>query len=164
MPFNTLLLTCLSPKRSFSEAGGRIRFNQGTNETILLFVIDQRSNPHSTVYQDLIINGLVCDLIIYYIKDDKKIICFIELKGSDIQRAVEQIGNTFNKFKKSLQISTTKKACCPHSTNIRYKSYILLHGSAPRMIKDYMYTLEQSFGRGNFLISRCEDISNFIRN
>lgn len=164
MPFNTLLLTCLSTKRSFSEAGGRIRFNQDTNETILLFVIDQESNRNSTVYQDFIKNGPVCDLIIYYIKDNEKIICFIELKGSDIQKAIEQIENTFNKFRKSLEQSTRDKDCCPHCTNIRYKSYILLHGSAPRLTKDHGQRLEHCFGRGNVSISRCEDISNFIRN
>lgn len=163
MPFNTLLLTCLSPKRSFSEAGGHIHFNQKADEIVLLFIIDQQSNPISTAYQDLIKNGPVCDLIVYYIKDHKKVICFIELKGSNIQRAVEQIENTFIKFKTLLEHSTTNKACCTHCRNISYKSYIHLHGSAPRFTREHERTLEQYFGRRNSRVSRNQDIDNFIR-
>lgn len=163
MPFNTLLLTCLSPKKSFFEAGGHIHFNQKADEIILLFVIDPESNSTSTAYQDLIIKGPICDLILYYIKDHNKVICFIELKGANIQKAVEQIENTFKNFKTLLEHSTGDKACCPHCRDISYKSYIQLHGSAPRPITEYERALAKQFGRRNFRVSQDQDVDSFIR-
>lgn len=163
MPFNPLFLTCLSPKTSFSEKGGNVGIKPQSGEQVLFFVIDQESNDSSTVHLDLEVKGPICDLLVYYGKGSKKVLCFVELKGSDVSHAVEQIVNTHGHFKKALISATKGKKCAPCCADIIYRARIHLHGSSPQETKKYGKKLEQHFGKHNFEIGRGLDIGTFLR-
>jgi len=89
MPFNTLLLTeCFLPGQThYKESGVKIGLQPESGETVLFFSIDNQSNPNCKFRQLLGINEenqRICDLIVFYAKDNQRVICFVELKGSDL--------------------------------------------------------------------------------
>jgi len=158
MPFNTLLLSsCLIPgKTSYTEDGVTITLQPQNGETILFFSIDDQSNPNCKLRPLL---GLaqagmkICDLIVFYANDTERIICFVELKGSNIQTAKDQVINTFITFNAKLNSSLTFTA----------KTYIVHKGSTPQEIEKYKQELENKFGKGNYDINRDPDLGKFIR-
>ncbi len=162
MPFNTLLLTgcLLTGKTSFKENGVEIKVIPQSGETILFFSIDEQSNPSCKLRQVLNIdqqNMKICDLIVFYGKGNDRVICFVELKGGDLQRAVEQIRNTYNSFRKILL------SRCSHCNGFIPKAYIKTNSSAPQEIKEYQKQLCTTFGKSNYDISKNSDLGNFIR-
>lgn len=148
---------CLISGTSFSDAGGRVSIKPASGETVLFFVIDDSINPGCIFRQEFGIVGVICDLLVAYAKENKKLICLVESKGKNIKRAVEQIINTFNhirKFLKQAQIDP-----------INWKAYIYQHGSSPnRTDRDWIKNqLEKVFGQGNWRVSRDSNLGNFLR-
>jgi len=98
MPFNSLIMTCLHSGTSYGESGCDVRIvpTRGAAETILLFVTDDQSNKRSTIRQALGMRtgDALCDCIYLYIQGNQQTLCFVELKGADVARAVEQVINT----------------------------------------------------------------------
>jgi hypothetical protein len=162
MSFNNLLLSgCLLPgQNSYQEKGVKIRVEAEIGETILLFCIDEKSNPSCKLRQQLGLNrdGMnICDLIVFYAKDNKRIVCFVELKGgSDLKKAKEQVINTCKYFKDSLQESNAP-------SQFTAKAYIKMDGAVPQESEQYKQELVKVFGSGNYDISQEEDISQFLR-
>ncbi|MDJ0735259.1 MAG: hypothetical protein QNJ47_14575 [Nostocaceae cyanobacterium] len=159
MPFNTLLLTgCFLPgKTSFKENGVEIKVQPESGETILFFSIDEQSNPSCKLRQVLKIdrqNMKICDLIVFYGKDNHRVICFVELKGSDLERAVEQVEN---KYKSLTNILSSR------CNSFISKAYIKTNSSAPQEIKQYQEQLSTTFGKNNYDISKNSDLGDFIR-
>lgn len=169
MPFNTLLLTeCLVVgETSFGDrdTGVSITLDRQKCETILLFNIDDESNPKCQFRKLVGIKkeegGKICDLMIFYAKDNKKILCFVELKGSGkLGDASEQVISTCQHFKKFLKQQFSQKI------SLEIKAFLLLKGSPPQEVdRDrYREKLEQTFGRKNYTISKDENgIGNFLR-
>ncbi len=79
--------------------------------------------------------------------------CLVELKGSDVQKAVQQVVNT----KKSIKLQRSLVG------QVEWKACIVLHGSAPKRFKQFKRELDQEFGRGNCQIVRNGDLGNFSR-
>ena len=157
MPFNTLLLTCLHPGTSFGEVHNRVSVQQKSDEPILFFVTDDQSNSVSTLRSDLKMGGAVCDLVIFYAQGNKKTLCLVELKGSDLEQAVEQIINTYQHLKRTLKQ--------PHRRLIGWKAYIQISGSIPKELKELQKSLHNIFGKHNYAIARDDrEFANFIRN
>ena len=149
--------SCLIPKTSFSEAGGRVSVQPKSEETIHFFVIDDDINPDCTLRQDLGIVGAICDLLVSYAKENKKLLCLVELKGKNLRRAVEQVANTYKYLRKSLSQ--------PQLQQIKWKAYIHQHGSSPsKTDRDWIKNrLERGFGKNNYCVSRASDLGNFLR-
>ena len=161
MPFNNLLLSsCLLPgQTSYTENGVEINIKPSSGETILFFLIDNQSNPNCKLRQLLGLEqeGMkICDLIVFYAKESKRIICFVELKGGDIKTATEQVITTYTYFKKFLKQSEP-------SLNFIAKAYIKSNSSVPQEIHKYKQELKRTFGEGNYDISRNSDLGNFLR-
>ncbi|AVH72808.1 hypothetical protein [Nostoc sp. 'Lobaria pulmonaria (5183) cyanobiont'] len=161
MLFNKLLLSsCLLPgKTSYTENGVEINIKPSSGETILFFLIDNQSNPNCKLRQILGLEqeGMkICDLIVFYAKESKRIICFVELKGGDVKTATEQVITTYTYFKKSLKQSEL-------SLNFIAKAYIKSNSSVPQEIDKYKQELKQTFGEGNYDISKNSDLGNFLR-
>jgi hypothetical protein len=164
MPFNTLVLTCLVPETSLSEAGSNVSLQRKAGETVLFFHIDEKSNPRSTFRQDLKIEGRLCDGLVLYRKADNLTLCLIELKGGDVEGACEQITNTHRCLRQAL--STTmrdKKDGNQAVASVIWKAYIHLHGAAPRDTKRCRGELERLLGRNRCEISHKSDLSPFLR-
>lgn len=161
MPFNTLLLSgCLLPgKTSYREDGVEIRVQPTTGETVLFFSIDPEKNPNCKLRQLLGLNkeGMKsCDLIVFYATDSKNIICFVELKGSKIDVAKEQVINTYKYFTKFLKKSEPLLTFIP-------KAYIKFDSSLPQETDKYKQQLKDTFGEGNYDINRDSDLGKFLR-
>jgi hypothetical protein len=162
MPFNTLLLSCclLPGKTSLKENGVEVSLQQTSGETVLFFHIDEKSNPNCQFRKLLGLDreGMkICDLIVFYAKDNEKIICFVELKGGDIKTAKEQVINTYTYFKKVI------KKVDP-SLNFTPKTYIKSNVSGPQEMGKYQEELKAEFGEGNCRISKNSDLGAFLRN
>lgn len=135
MPFNELMLNCIQEGSSYNENNIKVRMTtHQKEETVLFFVIDEQSNCCSK-FRDLMKLVHICDLLIYYSKKDKtstsrkgestkKTICLVELKGSDIKKAVEQITETQKGLSDSLRTKYT---------NILWKALIISHGASPKL-------------------------------
>ncbi len=165
MLFDTLVLTCLYHKTSYDESGTRIRVKREADERIAFFDIDENSNEYSTFRRDFGVEGPICDLIIFYSphdsKDCTKVLCFAELKGTDVRRALDQIRSTYQAVKDKVPPN--------YRDEIRWKGYILMRGSAPRDIKRYKAELNALFERRNSEdinsgdITTTEDVGRFLR-
>ncbi len=160
MPLNTLLLSdCLLPGKTSYEEGVKIKLKPESGETVLFFNIDNQSNPNCKLRQLLGLNSegqKICDLIVFYAKEDTKIICFVELKGSDIKTARDQVINTYTAFNKFLRKYNSGLYFTP-------KIYILFNGSVPKEIDKYQEELKNMFGEGNSDINRNPDLGAFLR-
>ncbi|MBE8990564.1 hypothetical protein [Nostoc sp. LEGE 12450] len=161
MPLNNLLLSsCFLPgKTSYTENGVEINIKPSSGETILFFLIDNQSNPNCKLRQLLGLEqeGMkICDLIVFYAKENKRIICFVELKGSDIKTATKQVIITHTYFKKLLKQSEPSLSFIP-------KAYIKSNSSVPQEIDKYKQELKREFGENNYDISRNSDLGNFLR-
>ena len=176
MPFSSLLLSALTPDSTLKENNIGVTFKRNqldtSKETLLLFQSDDekthfrniwlRNNDHGCV------NPQCCDGIIFYHSTDKEnsgTICFVELKGNDIQHAVEQILQTYKIIKTALsdvQISTDK---------ISWKAVIISSASKPKNIASVLKPLTDKFEKGkevNVLFQHISsgnnyELTNFIR-
>ena len=82
MPFETLLLSdCLLPgETEFNESNASVKVERLPGETILFFNIDDKSNPGCKLRQFLWgteKGQKMCDLMVFYAKDSKRVICFV---------------------------------------------------------------------------------------
>ena len=156
MPFNTLMLDCLIHGTSFGESGSRVRVEPKPGETVLFFHMD---DPR--IRKKLKIDGKICDLLVFYAKGDKKVLCLTELKkGSKSEDANEQAVSTYDSLKKVFKA---------YFSQIEWKGYIHLHGSAPGTKKSRKKgkqakqkdSLKQKF---KTKISQDPDMGKFLRN
>jgi hypothetical protein len=163
MPFNSLMISCLSPQTSLTECGKTISVDREPREVVLFFKTDDASNPNSTLREELGIEGAMCDCIIFYSKDTSKVICFAELKGSDVKHAIDQILNTHSYFSSALNKTLKSKGCKNQAKLLRYKACIRFHGSSPPNIKAFKTRLDSVFGNGNYCLTHKNDIGAFLR-
>ncbi len=108
-PLELLLFThcCLDAgKTSFTENGATVRVLPERSETILFFPIDKCNlGSHLWKGQE---GKSICDLIVYYAKEDRRVLCFVELKKSRQElddHAVMQVVSTYNEIKKYLKLT-----------------------------------------------------------
>ncbi|MFM2063157.1 MAG: hypothetical protein RLZZ507_2827 [Cyanobacteriota bacterium] len=161
MLFNHLLLSgCLLPgKTSHKEDGVEVTLQPASGETVLFFHIDEKSNPNCKFRKLLGLDqeGMkICDLIVFYAKENERIICFVELKGKDINTAKEQVINTYTYFDKFLKKTDLSLKFTP-------KTYIRSNVAAPQEIEEYKKELKAKFGEGNYDISKNSDLGAFLR-
>ena len=149
MPFENLLLSpCLLPGRTdFKESNASVEVTPLPGETILFFNIDDKSNPGCKLRQFLWgteKGQKMCDLIVFYAKDSKRVMCFVELKHNigHLGHATKQVINTYNTLKVHLQKSYT---------SYTPKAFIsACGGSSPREHEEYQRELLKEFGKNNF--------------
>ena len=158
LPFEILLLSpCLLPgKTDFKESKASVKVEPQADETILFFNIDDQSNPGCKLREFLWgteKGQKMCDLIVFYAQDSKRVICFVELKDnmSDLDHATDQVINTYKSLKLRLKLSYTPKAFIYGSA-----------GSAPHEHQEYQKKLSKVFDNfewGN----RNNDLGNILR-
>lgn len=90
-----------------------------------------------------------------------EIFCLVELKGRELERAIEQILNTHHHVWELL----ADGSCKPILGRIVKKAYIYQHGSAPKQTKQLAKLKDQLkdiFGN-NWKIARDSDLGSFLR-
>ncbi len=129
MPFNMLVTSCYIQETSFKDKGAdspniSIRLKSPNSERLIFFVIDENNNPKSQFRQFFNMNGSgenICDLLIYYTDNGigENSLTITESKGTDFDKAADQIINTFNKLKSKKEFCNNSyckglilKACC----------------------------------------------------
>jgi hypothetical protein len=97
MPFNHLLFESLLPGKTQAEDKQRSSYTAaelkpGGNETVLLFHLDEE-----TTRKQLGLSGKkCCDFLYFYKKNSQCLLIFIELKGSNLAEAGEQLVNAID--------------------------------------------------------------------
>ena len=140
MPFNTLLLTSLMPGASVSESGVSVGVERQADETVLFFKID-----NTPVRKDLGIQEgeAGCDYVAFYSKENRIVLCFVELKGKDVKHAVEQIIHTYRRIQELLKY----RPCWPRLDHITWKAYVCYNAHSPiSQTKPYVDQLKKVFG------------------
>jgi hypothetical protein len=108
--------------------------------------------------------------IIYFAKTENKnkenkCVCFVELKGSDVEKAVEQIRNTKKAFDKILQTSLPTQNGKKATPQVKWKAYIAYRSNTPSPFNTK--TLEADLKKnGKFddvLIDKAGKFSEFLR-
>ncbi|WP_148705698.1 hypothetical protein [Methanosarcina siciliae] len=108
MPFNMLVTSCYVQGTSFKDKDPNspkvsIQLKDSNSEKILFFVIDDENNPKSKFREFFNMKGSgekICDLLVYYSNDSngQDSLIVAETKGTDFERAANQIINTYQKL------------------------------------------------------------------
>jgi len=98
MAFDFLLWHCLDPgKTSVSESGKSARLKPKGGECVLLFKIDSaRFRAEFEIER-------VCDALFFYKSEHKApVLLFVELKGTDVESAIDQLDQTLKSVRNKL--------------------------------------------------------------
>jgi hypothetical protein len=161
MPFNTLLLTCLLPGTHFTESGNAVSIQRQLQEIILFFSIDDQSNATCALRQSLSLTSRICDLLVFRASfSDRRVesitLCLVELKGRDVDGALEQIENIYDVFSHRLR-SLSRPQC-----GINWKAYIKVRVGSP--INYNKRTISKLKQKGlRVRVRREKDIGDFLR-
>lgn len=162
MPFERLLFSpCLLPGVTrFKENETVVEIKAEQGETILFFSIDNNSNSECNLRDDLWGNQsgqAICDLLVFYAKEKRRVLCFVELKDNrdDFKRAVEQVTNTYNAVKRTLKLSN----------NYNIQAFLIgHHGSVPIKHNQDQISLNSHFGSGNYIYDgKKDEFAGFLR-
>lgn len=102
MPFNFLLWNCLIPgATSVSESGVSANLKRESDESVLAFRIDTDGFRKRFKLSN---GAKVCDALFFYkVKKSDPLLIFVELKGRDIPRAIQQLEQTLSTFRRELE-------------------------------------------------------------
>ena len=155
-----ILEPCTISRTTFTDSGTTVNVRVKPKESVRFYVIDETSNPRSTLRENLKIEKRICDLVVYYTKtleitNSGEIFCLVELKGKKIKDAVDQITDTFNVLKS-------------HSgKKIKWKAYILINLASHIYIGETeRRKLKQQFGPHGWRITKNndnDDLGGFLR-
>ena len=129
MPFNTLLLHGFIHGTSVEENGVRVTGHEQRGEKILVFRLDtkDKSIRRSLGFPD---QSGICDYLFVLsretlgergAKEYKRTLCLVELKGKEVEHAIEQIVNTYNRLNDILR---QDNSCRSFLKNVIWKAYI----------------------------------------
>jgi hypothetical protein len=164
MPFEKLLFTCLLPGiHRFKENKTVVEITPQHGETILFFCIDSHSKGHDYCGNCRLRNFLwgkeegqpICDLLVFYAKENRRVICFVELKDnkSDLDHGTEQVINTCNALKRKLE----------SPNNNMFQAFLIgHHGSAPSMHHNEQKKLAKEF-KSYIYDAKAEQFAKFLR-
>jgi hypothetical protein len=160
-----LFTSCLLPGITrFQENDTCVEITPQSKETILFFCIDNNSKAHSNCPNCGLRNLLwkkeegqpICDLLVFYAKDDRRVLCFVELKDnkSDLEHAVEQVANTYDGIKKHLKLTN----------QYEMKAFLIGHRGTSPIKRTNENILKQKFGANNYLYnSTALQFPKFLR-
>lgn len=135
----------------FQENETYVEITSTLGETILFFCIDNNSKGHSNCNHCELRKLLwgkeegqrICDLLVFYAKGEKRVLCFVELKDnkSDLGDAAEQIANTYDGIKSHLKLTN----------QYEMKAFLIGHHGTPPIKRTHENLLKQKFGANNYI-------------
>ena len=143
MPFNYMLWHCLSPgKTSYTEpgTGWGVQVKPVSDETILFLRTDSdQLREYFATTRNWYNLKNAADLLVYCSRAGRMpILLFVELKGSDIHHAAEQLRQTVEAVRKAL--------ANPMRSGTDYRALILASGSAPKNTKEIQKAFRDKYG------------------
>lgn len=175
MPLDLLLLTSLKRETRISDSGNTVAMTLKSDEQVLFFDLDR----DVCALKQLILNQQdwedkkICDGLVYFTDGVKWVLCFVELKGQDIERAAKQIVNTYKFMRKHLEDCLKRTDIGKGLIHkIQWRAYILQHrtSSSPSLKSNHdkirkRHEVDKEL-RSNFskhCIDKNSDIGKFIR-
>lgn len=165
MLFDVLHIECLTGHTSFNESGIAVSCQPPERGEILLFYdISKQEKAQSNLRKALEMadDEAICDGIIYRRSGESEAYCFVELKGSDLAHAIEQVSNTYKRFQEFLR----KNNYLSYSNKVSWRTHIQIGSIASQKnYNKYEKDLRVRFGDRNFSVSRANklDITDFVR-
>jgi len=86
---------CIINGTSYSEKGKRFSLRPSPDEDVVLIKIDSKVNDPCQYFKEI---NPKCDLLCICTDKSLSFVFFVELKGSDVKHALEQIINTIKAF------------------------------------------------------------------
>jgi hypothetical protein len=164
MPFSRLLLIAASSKRHIAGASGdrvSMEGNLSSGEVTLFFKIDEDIIRSSLNMQEM----KCCDGLVFYARDgeEKKTICLVELKGSNLKEAAEQINTTRERLEEILRSECS--SCSSYLKQIIWKACIYRRNCSVDQKEDCKRLLLKRFRREDitFLYGSKNDVGAFLR-
>lgn len=154
---------CKLEGTSHTESGVKVSVkpDKSQEETIVFFCIDPES-PESNEdceFIDIISAVQICDLLIDYESSKKVVFCLVELKGRDVEHAIEQVLSTFKGILRTFGKNVRD--------DVQWKAYIVQHGSAPcptKKSQKLLRLMEEAFSQfDDFEVKKDRDVGRFLR-
>jgi len=148
-PLHAFLVTHLQDCRelgtSASEKGLRVSTETLVGETIIFFHADSSEGRQGLKITNQ--NKKVCDYIIYYTQEVKQseIVCFLELKGTNLEDAARQVTETHT----HLKIILNPEIHSRYHNNFTWRICICLHNHAPSVNQRIREELKRRYGNEN---------------
>lgn len=142
-----LFSPCFVPGQyRLADGAASVSITPLAGEAILFFDIDDVTNPRCTLRKELWGDRQgekICDGLVFYAKNDRRVLCFLELKEnkSDFHTAVKQVTNTYDALKQKLNGTPPLFFAC----------FIADHGSPSDEKKDDEIELEKTFGKDKYV-------------
>jgi hypothetical protein len=126
MSFHSVVAACLHPGTAAKEKGKSVRIDLKKDETVLLFRTDSNE---AKAYLGI---KTASDFVYFYMKDQHtpKLV-FVELKGSDLAKAAEQLQATIGAVRDLLA-----KRVGALAKSLRVDAVVVFSGSAPKSLDD----------------------------
>lgn len=145
MPFNRLVLGCLVFDKKLKENQRIISFAppKGTKsgEGAVFFSLDDAPIPQQGLRVKWNHKGLLCDGLVLYRHGNEVVLCLLELKGTDLSHAVDQVLVTHKLLKDKVAKEAGKQ-------KIVWKAAIVHGGKCPSKVQAaLMKELKSVFGK-----------------
>jgi hypothetical protein len=159
------LANCRIQGTSVQESGIRVSTQPTAGEIIVFFHTDTDEGRECL---EMRIEGesseKICDYLIYYTREGRhsEIVCFLELKGTDLAKAVKQVEMTQTQTKTLMQEEIRSK----YHQNFTFRICICLRSQAPSTSQRIRDSLIQKFGGRNVEIRhgvKRHDIGPLLR-
>ncbi len=180
MSFSRLLLIAANSKKCIlGEKSDKVCISRKISErdmdpyegeVILCFQLDDRTEQGKRVRRSLGIpkDSQRCDGLVFYSQDDKsdRVICLVEMKGTNITGAAEQILSTKEHIEELLRKECNSLPNECHSdcegqiANITWKACLYHHGASQDMILDFLREIKK---HGFNDIDHLDRVSNDLR-
>jgi hypothetical protein len=136
-PLNVLLWDCLERRTtSCSERGTSASIQKQPGETILVFRTDSEAMRRAFGLQK------ACDRLFFYMKEQSRPnLIFVELKGTDVKRAAEQLKETILQVKRVLGAIAR-----PFIEGDSLHAVIVFQGGAPRELEKIQQDFRKQVG------------------
>jgi hypothetical protein len=149
MPFNQLLCKCLlTDQTSVREEGISARLVKQSGECVLAFRLDSAEFRKAFRIE----NDRVCDHLFFYKRssEDPILLC-VELKGSALGRAADQIATVIRLLKKELA-----------KLSVHFRAVIVSNGRVPRQFTETQKRFQREH-QVKLWISRDGDLRRVLR-
>ena len=145
--FSNVLQQCLEPRTSAHKIGITVSTEVLAGEIIIFYHTDCKEGRKGLNAE--LEGNKICDYLILFTKDevDYEIVCFLELKGKNLETAIQQIERT-HQYVKDLSRLKFKK----YNLNINWRVCICLRRSASNANQRKRNELIQKFGGDNVVI------------
>ncbi|HEY1349674.1 MAG TPA: hypothetical protein VGF67_08630 [Ktedonobacteraceae bacterium] len=163
------LLRIWKPGNSVSEQKTKASIEPAENEVVFFLKMDC-DEARVQLGMRASDKKATCDYVVFYTRRSKNseerrsVLCLLELKGCDIDHAIDQVIATREHIKQSLRILQGTDVW-PYVQRPTWKAYICCNPkSAIVPSKKYALTIEKAFGKNNFKITHNDDPGSFLRN